>query len=67
MQKALTCGKEGLSIFQEYDAVTMPVGFIFRFNFYTTHGDLYYMGLNGIQLFDQNGLPLLKQGVKMCA
>ena len=35
-------------VYQEYDAIGMPVGFIYTFNFYSTHGDLYYLGLNGI-------------------
>jgi len=45
----------------------MPVGFTYRFNLYTTHGDPYYIGLNGIQMYDQNGLPLLTDRVKLCA
>lgn len=33
----------------------MPLGFLFKINLYSTHGDLFYIGLNGIQLYDQNG------------
>lgn len=45
----------------------MPAGFTFKFNFYSTHGDLYYIGLNGIQIYDQLGYPVLKPGQKLCA
>ena len=37
----------------------MPVGFSLKINLYSTHGDLFYIGLNGIELYDQNGEELL--------
>mmetsp|Transcript_14686 Transcript_14686/g.22754 ORF Transcript_14686/g.22754 Transcript_14686/m.22754 type:complete len:328 (-) Transcript_14686:190-1173(-) len=40
---------------QEFEPTKMPVGFTFRFNLYSTHGDHFYVGLNGIELLDQFG------------
>ena len=60
----------GVGFHQEYESIAMPVGFSLKINLYSTHGDLFYVGLNGIELYDQNGEELLsskKNSARICA
>ncbi|XP_062999166.1 katanin-interacting protein [Elgaria multicarinata webbii] len=39
----------------DYEAPLMPRGFIFQFQLLTSWGDPYYMGLNGLELYNECG------------
>ncbi|XP_029139173.1 protein KIAA0556 homolog [Protobothrops mucrosquamatus] len=43
----------------EYEAPLMPCGFIFQLQLLTSWGDPYYIGLNGLDLYNEHGEKIL--------
>ncbi|XP_056661474.1 katanin-interacting protein isoform X3 [Monodelphis domestica] len=49
----------------DYEAPLMPCGFIFQFQLLTSWGDPYYIGLNGLELYNEHGerIPLTENNI----
>ncbi|XP_048188339.1 katanin-interacting protein isoform X2 [Perognathus longimembris pacificus] len=49
----------------DYEAPLMPCGFIFQFRLLTSWGDPYYIGLTGLELYDERGdkIPLSENNI----
>jgi hypothetical protein len=43
---------------QEYECPYLPMGFVVKINLYSNYGDFHYLGLNGIEIYDQTGACL---------
>uniref|UniRef100_A0A8D8XUC5 Uncharacterized protein KIAA0556 n=1 Tax=Cacopsylla melanoneura TaxID=428564 RepID=A0A8D8XUC5_9HEMI len=50
---------------EEYEQPVMPKGFVYQFSLLNTWGDQYYLGLNGLELYDEFGdrIPLTAENI----
>lgn len=56
---AVATYEDKLSLFnQDFSIPNLPIGSKLEFNILTTWGDMNYVGLTGIEIFDKNGLSL---------
>jgi len=49
-------------IVQDYITTKLPTGLTFNILLYSTYGDIHYIGLNGLEMYDLLGRPLLQSG-----
>ena len=54
-----------IPLLQEYYTPHLPTGFTFDFILYSTYGDMHYIGLNGLEMYDLLGRPLLQQSQRV--
>ncbi|GJQ72137.1 hypothetical protein Trydic_g3231 [Trypoxylus dichotomus] len=56
-----------LKQFDLYEYPDMPIGFVIQFNIFSTWGDQYYCGLNGIEVYNEMGNKIYFEESNICA
>ncbi|XP_046660981.1 katanin-interacting protein-like isoform X1 [Homalodisca vitripennis] len=51
----------------DYEPPELPQGFVFELVLLSSCGDLYYIGLNGLQLYNASGSPITLSASNVCA